>query len=349
MWAFYVGLRRTLRHSAPPTDAPVASGVSVVVVFRNEERNLPQLLAALRAQTLPAEQWEALLIDDGSTDCGPQLVQAAGGNVRYVRSHGQGKKAALAQGLSFVRHALVAICDADCQPAPTWLAELQRQWRGEAMLQGLVVVEPYGHWLAPFDALDYASLQAAAAAAFGLGRPFMAASANLAVDRAAAPCTPQHLQAHIDTGDDTFMLHAAKRMRLPVRCTLSPAMAVRTRFDGNLRQRLQRRMRWASKATAYTDREAQAVALTVAAMAVLQTVLLVCAALGLCPWALPLVAWGAKLVADTPIMLQFLCATRQQKLLLCYLPLQAVYPVYTLIAAIGALIRAKKRGPKRWL
>ena len=348
MWAFYVGLRRTLRHSASPTDAPVASGVSVVVVFRNEERNLPRLLAALRTQTLPPERWEALLIDDGSTDCGPQLVIGAGGNVRYVRSDGCGKKAALMQGLSRAQHSLVAICDADCQPAPTWLAELLRQWRGEAMLQGAVLIEPQGHWLAPFDALDYASLQAASAAAFGLGRPFMAAAANLAVVPAAIPCDAQLLRPHIDTGDDTFLLHAAKQRGLSVRCTLSPAMAVRTRFEGGLLQRLQRRMRWASKATAYTDSHAIAVTLLVAAMAVSQTLALLLAIAGAMPWTVVLLLWGIKLAADTPLMLGYLRITHQLHLLPCYIPLQVVYPIYTLIEAIGAMMR-KKNGVKRWL
>lgn len=345
MLALWVGLGRTLARPAP-AGPPANEGISVVVVFRNEANHLPTLLAALQAQTLPQQRWEALLVDDGSTDAGPELVRTAGGNIVLLGLPAQGKKRAMAEGLARARFGLVALCDADCLPPPTWLEALLRQAHGLALLQGAVVVQPTGHWAAPLDALDYASLQAATAGAFGLGRPIMAASANLALGPAAI--APAHqLRPDIDTGDDVFILHRAKRLELPMGCCLSPAMAVCTLFDGNLRQRLARRMRWASKATAYTDADALAVALLVMLLNLSIALTGIAAACGLMPAAIPLALWGIKLLADTPLMLRFLRATGQRTLLPYYLPLQLVYPFYTTLEAIGALLRTKKGGA-RW-
>ncbi|MBQ9469432.1 MAG: glycosyltransferase [Bacteroidales bacterium] len=345
MWALWVGLGRVLAQPKP-AEPPADAGISVVVVFRNEVHNLPALLGALRAQTLPQHRWEALFIDDGSTDGGPAMVEAAGDGVALLRLPPRGKKPALAEGLARTRFGTVALCDADCIPPPTWLAELLRWSHGVALLQGAVLVQPTGHWAAPLDALDYASLQAAAAGAFGLGRPIMAASANLTVGPAAVP-SAHHLRPDIDTGDDVFILHRAKRMGLSMRCSLSPLMAMRTRFDGGVRQRLARRMRWASKATAYTDADSVVVALLVALFNLSIALAVPASACGLLPVGTAPALWAAKLLADTPLMLRYLRATGQRNLLPYYLPLQILYPFYTTAEAVGALIRSKKRKMKR--
>ncbi len=45
--------------------------VSVVLIFLNEERFLPEAVESVLAQTM--DQWEMLLVDDGSTDGSTRL------------------------------------------------------------------------------------------------------------------------------------------------------------------------------------------------------------------------------------------------------------------------------------
>ena len=59
--------------AAPPTGLP-RPGVSVLICARNERLVLPACLAALRAQTEPAE--EVLVLDDGSTDAMPAWLES---------------------------------------------------------------------------------------------------------------------------------------------------------------------------------------------------------------------------------------------------------------------------------
>jgi glycosyltransferase involved in cell wall biosynthesis len=56
---------------------------SVVTPARNEEENLRRLAAALTAQTAPPDEW--LIVDDGSTDGTPALLEALAAEHPWIR------------------------------------------------------------------------------------------------------------------------------------------------------------------------------------------------------------------------------------------------------------------------
>lgn len=66
----------------PPADGPAARDgappeVTVVVVNFNGRHYLGECLASLEAQTLPRRSWEAILVDNGSTDGSADYVRSA--------------------------------------------------------------------------------------------------------------------------------------------------------------------------------------------------------------------------------------------------------------------------------
>ena len=66
----------------------MAVNVSVVVAVFNPGRHIEPLLESLRAQTMPVERFEAIFVDDGSTDGTPERLEAFAaetGNVRVIR------------------------------------------------------------------------------------------------------------------------------------------------------------------------------------------------------------------------------------------------------------------------
>jgi len=103
--------------------------VSVIVPFRNARASLDALLGCLRAQSLPRERFEVLLVDDASTDgsadwldrelaSGPELHPWA----RLLRHREQrGSYAARNTALEVARAPAFAFTDADCRPEPDWL------------------------------------------------------------------------------------------------------------------------------------------------------------------------------------------------------------------------------------
>ncbi len=96
--------------------------ISIVVPAYNAASSLPRCLAALRAQDLPAESFEIIVVDDGSTDDTSEVARAAG--VRLIRVPHGGPAAARNAGLRAARGDIVLFTDADCEPVPHWARSL---------------------------------------------------------------------------------------------------------------------------------------------------------------------------------------------------------------------------------
>lgn len=99
---------------------------SVVIPFRNAATTLPATLGSLRAQTLT--DWEALLVNDASTDEGPGLVRALARQDARLRviDHGgtvaRGAAATRNLGIRASRGRFIAFLDADDLWRPEKLA-----------------------------------------------------------------------------------------------------------------------------------------------------------------------------------------------------------------------------------
>lgn len=92
---------------------PRASGVSVVIPARDEERGLPVTLAALReVESRLGMPLEIVVVDDGSHDGTARVALEAGARVcAHPASAGYGRS--LKTGIAAASHDLIAIVDAD--------------------------------------------------------------------------------------------------------------------------------------------------------------------------------------------------------------------------------------------
>jgi peptidoglycan/xylan/chitin deacetylase (PgdA/CDA1 family)/glycosyltransferase involved in cell wall biosynthesis/SAM-dependent methyltransferase len=103
--------------------APVP--VSIVIPARDAEATLRETIASLRAQT--ARDWEAVLVDDGSTDGTRELAAAIAEDeprLRVLHTEAAGVGAARNLGLAEARHDRLLFLDADDLLRPTALARL---------------------------------------------------------------------------------------------------------------------------------------------------------------------------------------------------------------------------------
>ena len=95
--------------------------VSVVVCVHNGARDLPNLFAALRRQTLDRERYEVILVDDASTDATADLAEREPG-VRLIPADGHiGLPRARNVGMRAARAPVIALTDADTTPEAEWL------------------------------------------------------------------------------------------------------------------------------------------------------------------------------------------------------------------------------------
>ena len=107
--------------------------ISCVIPCRNEARNLVRLLPELTQMLAGlAEHFEVVLVDDGSTDESPALMQAWAQRpgIRVLQlSRNFGKEAALTAGLEAAMGDVVILMDADLQHPPSLIPAMLARWR----------------------------------------------------------------------------------------------------------------------------------------------------------------------------------------------------------------------------
>lgn len=94
--------------------------ISVIIPVYNGARHLRETLETVFAQTLPAH--EVIIVDDGSTDDSPAILEAHGDRLRVFRQANQGVAAARNAGLLHVTGDAIAFLDQD----DLWPAERNR-------------------------------------------------------------------------------------------------------------------------------------------------------------------------------------------------------------------------------
>lgn len=88
--------------------------VSVIIPVHNAERFIEETVASVRAQTY--EDWELLLVDDGSTDRSNEICKGLAGKdprIRLLKSNGSGAAAARNTGTISARGRYLCFLDAD--------------------------------------------------------------------------------------------------------------------------------------------------------------------------------------------------------------------------------------------
>jgi glycosyltransferase involved in cell wall biosynthesis len=186
----------------------VYPSVSVIVPIYNGEADLPALLECLMEQQYPLAQVEYCLVDNGSSDRTPQILQSA---AQFRRKRGiqlytltysaiQSAYAARNAGVAVATGDILVFTDADCQPASDWLVNLVQPFRNAAvgLVAGEIKALPSTNWLE-----RYADRQNTLAQHHTLNHPYRpyAQTANLAV-RASIFWQVGLFRPHLTTGGD---------------------------------------------------------------------------------------------------------------------------------------------------
>ncbi len=182
--------------------------VSVIIPIYNGDRDIPDLIQCLEAQTYPRKSVEYLLIDNNSSDRTFQFLQQATVNtnieiIPLTEAKIQSSYAARNLGIRQAKGDILAFTDADCRPKPDWLMELIQPFNQPEI--GLVAGEIIG--LTGTTILEkYAERVGVLATKFSLDHPFCpyGQTANLAI-RKEAFTKVGLFRPHLTTGGDADM------------------------------------------------------------------------------------------------------------------------------------------------
>jgi dolichol-phosphate mannosyltransferase len=113
--------------------------VSIVVPIFNEQENLPELRRRLvAAMDASGEDWEAMLVDDGSRDDSPRILREFhDGDPRFkivVLSRNFGHQPAVSAGIHHAAGDAVVLIDGDLQDPPEVIPEMIRKWKEGAQV-----------------------------------------------------------------------------------------------------------------------------------------------------------------------------------------------------------------------
>lgn len=115
--------------------------ITVIIPALNEEETLAACLSGLKSQSLSADQFEVVVVDNGSTD--KTLEIAAGFDVRVISEPRKSAYVARNTAICASDSQYIAFTDADCRPDAHWLTsflEVARS-RNDVIAGGLTLYE----------------------------------------------------------------------------------------------------------------------------------------------------------------------------------------------------------------
>jgi cellulose synthase/poly-beta-1,6-N-acetylglucosamine synthase-like glycosyltransferase len=330
------------------TDEKPKTAFTIIVPFRNEEKNLSKLLQSISKLNYPYKLIEVILVDDFSTDSSERICIRWRLEHEYLdttllenlRLSNSPKKDAIGRAMPIAKHDWIITTDADCIVKPNWLLTIDNyiQNNDAEMIVGAVIYKTKNNWFHHFQQLDLLSLQGTTIGSFGINKPFMCNGANFAYTKKLF----QELDGFngnnkIASGDDVFLLQkAVAKVPEKVHYLKNTETIVKTKPENDLFQLFMQRVRWASKTTGYSSTYAKFLAVIV----LLMNLSLVCGlwfvVCGCCNWKILLIPFLIKYLVDYCLLYKANKYLLKGKWLL---PLASslLYPFYSSLVGIYSL------------
>jgi glycosyltransferase involved in cell wall biosynthesis len=96
--------------------------ISVIIPTFNSAKELTKCLESFKTQTISNENYEVMVVDDGSNDGTKDA--AAKYPIRYIYQQNHGPAAARNNGANQAYGEIILFTDADCEPQPNWIEEM---------------------------------------------------------------------------------------------------------------------------------------------------------------------------------------------------------------------------------
>lgn len=348
IFRFYSGWRRI---PAFVSDKQELSGVkaSIIVAFRNEEKNLSQLVADLSAQSYSEKLFEVIFIDDHSEDGSAEIVRNLIKDLPSFilkKNQGKGKKHAIETGMEISTGDFIVTTDADCRMNKHWLVTLALYFERESpqMILGPVLPINRKGFLFKMAALEFCSLIASAAGSSGAGHPVLSNGANLAYPKSILKNCKDPYMKSFASGDDIFLMQNLKKLRdAKIHFIKSRNAIVQTRMPETFKEFWQQRVRWASKTKAFTDSDMKITGLLVLGMNFFIAFSFFAILFRFEWFFLFFLLLLMKSLPDFLLMNSFLKYFERKDLLKYFILLQPVYPFYVIFAAFFGLFSRNYR------
>jgi biofilm PGA synthesis N-glycosyltransferase PgaC len=240
---------------------------SVIIPFRNEAENLPQLLESIQSLKYPKHLFEVIFINDLSEDDSVHIINSnlsndPSNNIDFsiinnsIKTNAP-KKDAISKAINLAKYEWIITTDADCLLPEYWLDSFDEciQKSNPKCVAAPVTYQVETSFLNRFQILDMLSLQGATIGGFGIKKPFLCNGANFAYQKEAfIEVNGFDGNTKIASGDDIFLLEKmVNQYPGQVQFLKCEDVIVITNSENSWQQLITQRMRWAAKTSSYNN------------------------------------------------------------------------------------------------
>ncbi len=346
----WAALKDFSQHKIEPAAYPF---ISVIICARNESENIESCLRSVAGQSIGSDAFEIILIDDHSKDDTVSKARALGIlNLKVIHLEifdtaflNSFKKFGITQGISAAKGPLIVTTDADCTVAARWLRDIRSFYlkKKVAFIAAPVVFEtklrlPFmNRLLVVFQQLDFMVLQGITGASVRANFHNMCNGANLAYMKSAFE-TVEGFQGidDIASGDDMLLMSKIEKAYPgKIGYLKSKSAIVRAEPARTLKEFINQRIRWASKAGRYSDFRITSVLLLVYIFNLWIFMTLILGFFSAVSFYMFLVLVTGKTLVELFFLFPVARFFGKQHLLWWFIPAQPFHILYTIIA--GAL------------
>jgi poly-beta-1,6-N-acetyl-D-glucosamine synthase len=228
--------------------------ISVLIPFRNEEENLPELIKSI--QQLSKQPLEFIWVNDHSKDESISILETIllhkNHSILHLPNELTGKKNALSNGISKAKGKYILTWDADITVPSNFFQQLEKYTINTLSI--LPVEMKKTNNKTAFFANEFQFLNQLNYAVFGLKRPILANGANLLFDKTIFnQLQPYQNNLNIASGDDQFLLKQFRENKQSVSYFQDNALTVKTKTPTTINHCFNQRIRWASKTQKVND------------------------------------------------------------------------------------------------
>ncbi|WP_165779230.1 glycosyltransferase [Brumimicrobium salinarum] len=311
--------------------------LTLLVPFRDEEKNLPQLLESLYNQTVQPEY--LIFVNDHSSDYSVSIIQAYQSKLSNIKllhlsEDKTGKKSALKKGIAELETRYVLTLDADVKLSSNYFETLA--YLSSNTIIGLPVImescNGFGQIIKAehlfFNAFNYL---------ISAVWPISLSGANLLIDTSQIDYNAQLKEhEHIASGDDYFLLQHARKKGIPIAINNDFNLSATTESPRDLSSYLQQRIRWLSKGKLKVNWTDLVIGAFIPVYFFGGIIVLIYEVIQL-NWIGVLTVLVLRFLLDAFVLINYAQTLRQTKIVFILPLFQIVYPFLFLMVLIGSI------------
>jgi len=338
LW-LYLGINRN--YALQAIKGKPITGFSIIIAFRNEEKNLESLLQSISELNYPTDLFEVLLVNDTSTDQSESIIQTFISqnkqlNIQLLQNNRKTispKKDAINTAIATSNYKWILTTDADCFVSKTWLQAYDSFIKNNqtVFIAGLVTYKEKSDFIHQFQHLDWMSLIGVSMGSFGHKKPLMCSGANLAYQKKVFEQVGGfNGNTHIASGDDVFLMQKMQQ-QFPKQVFYLQAKEVKviTQSLTTWKALLQQRIRWGKKTAGMSNWFIKTVGLLVLLFNTSLIVLVILSLFYQQYVTILLLLFASKLIIDSLFLLKIHKITFQKFPIIVWIVSSFIYPFFS--------------------